>query len=526
MGSGCNTTGGGGDAGGGRADAAFGFDTIHIDAAGPGEDAALPGDLPHAEDLPLAADLLPAEDLVPVGDTPLVEDAPIAQDAPPYDVPGDTGPAAAYEPCLEDEDCESQICGWHFGDKLCLDYCTECPMNFACAEYQPEPGIPDIVYVCASRFSHLCLPCWSDEDCRDELTDNHACVKLGSIGGFCATVSDVPGADPVCPEGYIVSNTLALVGEDPTGPPAGIVSGCVPPMGICTCTETAAVLGLSTFCFSGGDDEGWCIGERVCTADGMSACSVGPPSDEVCDGVDNDCDGETDEGFCDDGDVCTQDTCGGQTGCLFEPLSGIPCDDGDPCTTGDACLEGVCSPGAQVPCDDANTCTADSCEAGVGCVFSPVSDCCGNGVEDPGEECDDGNQEDGDGCDGACVQEEMDYVFVGYTTFYHDVCSQTFEETDAFMDAACAAAYGPATQAASIPELLAGIDGLAAYNNSGDWVMFKCPFCEGSPDYWTCNGQPTSCRKGVNDGDPWPTTPDAGWNMNMCSADRTAMCIQ
>jgi len=33
-----------------------------------------------------------------------------------------------------------------------------------------------------------------------------------------------------------------------------------------------------------------------------------------------------------------------------------------------------------------------------------VSDC-GNGVVEPGEECDDGNDDDGDGCDHACVVE-------------------------------------------------------------------------------------------------------------------------
>jgi hypothetical protein len=39
-------------------------------------------------------------------------------------------------------------------------------------------------------------------------------------------------------------------------------------------------------------------GEFVCASDGQGTeCNVtpGPPSEEVCDGVDNDCDGETDE---------------------------------------------------------------------------------------------------------------------------------------------------------------------------------------------------------------------------------------
>ncbi len=603
----CNTSGHGDvDTAGGEPgeDTSFGFDTFPADTVGPGVDTTGSDDVPDGDDVPFVTDIVETED---VGtDAPPTEDTHQAEDTPPAeDIPEDTLPAGAYEPCVEDADCLSGLCGWHFGDKLCLEYCTEeCPQDFACEGLLPDPESPDIVFVCASRFSHLCLPCWTDGDCQDDLTQNHACVKLGTIGGFCATVSEVPEADPVCPDDYIVSNTLKLVGEDPAGPSPGIVSGCVPPMGICPCTETAGLLALDTFCFSGSDDEGWCMGERLCTPDGLDACSVGPPSDEGCDGLDNDCDGETDEGLCDDGDPCTDDSCGGGTGCVFEPGTGAPCDDGDACTELDTCQAGVCvgelwespdmAPCAQatcdpvtgvqvefleadcddgdicttndhcvlgqcqgsftppepppadpclewtcdgvggwftVPipegsCDDDNTCTTDSCEAGVGCVHAPIDACCGNGISEAGEECDDGNQVAGDGCDADCVQETFAGAFVGYTTFNHNVCDQTFEETDAFMDAACLAAYGAGSKAASVPDLLAGIPNLPGNNNSGDWVMFKCPLCEGSLDYWTCGGEKETCRKGLPAGAAWPTTADSGWNPNMCNATRSAICLQ
>jgi len=38
---------------------------------------------------------------------------------------------------------------------------------------------------------------------------------------------------------------------------------------------------------------------------------------------------------------------------------------------------------------------------------------CGNGREDPGEECDDGNYDNGDGCNSSC-KVEFGYKFVAW----------------------------------------------------------------------------------------------------------------
>ena len=55
-------------------------------------------------------------------------------------------------------------------------------------------------------------------------------------------------------------------------------------------------------------------------------------------------------------------------------------------------------------CDDQNTCTTDSVGPG-GCVHTPIPNCCGNGVVETGEACDDGNQAAFDGCSPACAYE-------------------------------------------------------------------------------------------------------------------------
>jgi len=59
------------------------------------------------------------------------------------------------------------------------------------------------------------------------------------------------------------------------------------------------------------------------------------------------------------------------------------------------CGNGVLNPGEQ--CDDGNTIDGDGCDSN--CTFTG----CGNGIVTAGEECDDGNHVNGDGCDANCT---------------------------------------------------------------------------------------------------------------------------
>jgi len=64
--------------------------------------------------------------------------------------------------------------------------------------------------------------------------------------------------------------------------------------------------------------------------------AIHPGAVEVCNGLDDNCEGGIDEGgdsLCSDPNACTIDRCAGPAGCLHTPIS---CDDGNPCTS-DAC---------------------------------------------------------------------------------------------------------------------------------------------------------------------------------------------
>jgi len=66
---------------------------------------------------------------------------------------------------------------------------------------------------------------------------------------------------------------------------------------------------------------------------------------------------------------------------------------------GPVCGNGIVEPGEE--CDDGNTNNDDSCRND--CTkCPPPAPVCGNGIVESGEECDDGNQVDNDGCSNSC----------------------------------------------------------------------------------------------------------------------------
>ncbi|MSP92368.1 MAG: hypothetical protein EXR79_11285 [Myxococcales bacterium] len=103
-----------------------------------------------------------------------------------------------------------------------------------------------------------------------------------------------------------------------------------------------------------------CKNGQVCTKSGF-AKACGPKGGscvgaaEVCNGKDDDCDGQVDEGS--------------------------PCSDGNACNGAESCQAGACVAGAPPACADADACTLDSCDPAKGCQYKLLA----------GATCDDGN---------------------------------------------------------------------------------------------------------------------------------------
>ncbi len=112
---------------------------------------------------------------------------------------------------------------------------------------------------------------------------------------------------------------------------------------------------LSCVCAEGHSCAGPCHDGDPCTQ--TDVCSAG-----VCVGTEIDCN---------DGNVCTTDSCSFGT-CVNESMPGATCNDSDVCTVDDMCdILGNCL-GTPMDCNDQNDCTADSCIGGE-CLHTPLS---------------------------------------------------------------------------------------------------------------------------------------------------------
>ncbi|HJK95636.1 MAG TPA: MopE-related protein [Polyangiaceae bacterium LLY-WYZ-14_1] len=126
-----------------------------------------------------------------------------------------------------------------------------------------------------------------------------------------------------------------------------------------------------------GETLGQCEpGAQRCVA-GMLQCVGGVgPRDEVCNGLDDDCDGEADElAVCPEGSACIEGGC--RRSC--RPSQEFPCPFGLECVTGDS-GESFCVP---TPCA--------ACESGELCIDDVCVDVCEDVTCGPGERCVEGN---------------------------------------------------------------------------------------------------------------------------------------
>ena len=133
--------------------------------------------------------------------------------------------------------------------------------------------------LCLELPDTLCFPCQVDVDCTGP---GSRCLTVDGqkvCGRDCSASSAYP---PGCPGGYSCQNV------------AGGPAQCVPTTGTCTCR--ASTLGSMRSC-----TVQTCKGFETCAASAggptWSTCDVSSFNPEICDGKDNNCNGQTDEGF-------------------------------------------------------------------------------------------------------------------------------------------------------------------------------------------------------------------------------------
>jgi hypothetical protein len=287
--------------------------------------------------------------------------------------------------CSFSRECQSELCLGVGQELLCSVACENdpCPAEFYCAyvDVQIAPtgeNVPTAGFYCLPDRGGLCKPCGSDINCTFA---GDRCLDLGDGAKVCGRDCQHSGT---CPVGYECRQ-----------------GQCWPILNTCDCIPER--VGATRACQE-MNEFGVCLGVQTCNTEGWDECSARIPSFEVCNGVDDDCDGSlpSDELDSDNNGVidCMENCTPTDEVCDSEDndCNGVV-DDGDPeemCGTvphGDViclhgeCIIGSCEPGyVDIDGDVSNGCECElTTSGGENCtiaeVVGPLTDVAGGQTE-------------------------------------------------------------------------------------------------------------------------------------------------
>ena len=172
-------------------------------------------------------------------------------------------------PHARPDECLSNFCvAPPDGERVCAELCSEdadCRDGWACLAIANTR--PDTVFICVAERKVQCLSCSQDSDCG---TGADRCILIGRTQR-CARA---------CGDGACAEDSSCV----PTEVDGQMSPLCIPDIGSCDP------------CIDGDGDE---YGEGECIAPDCNDndAEINPAAPELCDEIDNDCDGKEDETF-------------------------------------------------------------------------------------------------------------------------------------------------------------------------------------------------------------------------------------